>query len=119
MERARVWGERVAAAIGASLWLLRRQVQTLAFDRGSKIADDAVIENASQVQVYFAEPHGGCNENYNGELRQYFPRDRGSSTIMTEKLQQAENALDTGPGKRLSFLGPDCFFKYDELVLRQ
>jgi IS30 family transposase len=108
-KRARVWSERVDAAIGASLWPLRRQVLTLAFDRGSKFADDAVVEKAYSYGCISPNRMAACNENCNGQLRQHFACDRTLSTIMTEKSQQAENALDTGPGKQLSFLGSDCF----------
>lgn len=115
--------ESVCAVIGARLWFFRRNVLTMTFDRGSEFAYDGVIEKALSAQAYFADPHApwqrGCNENYNGLLRQYFPRSRDFSTITPKELQQAEDMLNARPRKRLSFLTPaEVFFNYDSLALR-
>ena len=121
---ARGMADSVAAVIDACLRPLRRKVLTLTCDRGSEFAHDAVIENALSAQVYFADPHApwqrGCNENYNGLLRQYFPRSRDFSTITSEELQKIEDVLNSRPRKRLDFLTPaEVFFNYDWLALRK
>lgn len=113
----------VAIVIAARLQRLKRHVLTLACDRGSEFADDAFIEQALKAGVYFADPHApwqrARNENLNGLLRQYFPRSRDFETITAQELQQAEDALNDRPRKRLQFLTPyEVFFNYDKLALR-
>jgi IS30 family transposase len=114
--------EDVALVVTTRLGRLKKNVLTLACDRGSEFADDASIEQALAAQVYFADPHSpwqrARNENLNGLLREYFPRNRDFETITAEELQQAEDALNSRPRKRLNFLTPDeVFFNYDELAL--
>ena len=115
--------DEVASAIAARLGRLKKHVLTLACDRGSEFAEDALIEQALAAPVYFADPHApwqrARNENFNGLLREYFPRSRDFETITTQELQQVEDALNSRPRKRLKFLTPDeVFFNYDRLALR-
>lgn len=115
--------EDVAAVIAVRLWPLRRQVQTLTCDRGSEFADDATVERELKAGMYFADPHApwqrARNENNNGLIREYFPRHMDFSSITFEQLQNAEDALNDRPRKRLKFLTPaEVFFNYDRVALQ-
>lgn len=113
------WCERgtaddVAAVIDARLWRLRDHVLTLTCDRGSEFANDSDIEKSLSTQVYFADPHApwqrGSNENFNGLLREHFPRSRDFSTITTDEIQRVEQALNDRPRKRLGYYSPNEVF---------
>ncbi|MCO5068702.1 MAG: IS30 family transposase [Kiritimatiellae bacterium] len=72
-------------------------------------------ERASAAEVFFAAPYcawqRGCNENLNGLLRQYFPKDRDFRTITTVELQRVEARLNARPRKRLGYQSPIVLMK--------
>jgi len=59
---------------------------------------------------YFAHPYAawerGTNENTNGLLRQYFPKNRDFTTITDEELDFVMERLNNRPRKRLDFKSP-------------
>jgi len=59
---------------------------------------------------YFANPHApwerGCNENFNGLLRQYFPKGTSLHYIGNVRTQFASEQLNNRPRKRLGFKTP-------------
>jgi len=95
----------------------------LTSDRGSEFAEDATIEREQKSAMYFADPHApwqrARNENHNGLVRQYFPRQSDFSAITAEQLQHAEDQLNDRPRKRLKFLTPaEVFFNYERVALQ-
>lgn len=115
--------EAVALSIVERLGRIKRLVHTVTFDRGSEFAEDRTVEKQLKARAYFADPHSpwqrGCNENFNGLLRQYFPRKRDFSTITAQELQQVEDQLNDRPRKRLGYLTPsEVFFNHDHVALQ-
>lgn len=115
--------DSVAESILDRLGRMKRFVHTLTCDRGSEFAADKTLERHLSARVYFADPHSpwqrGCNENFNGLLRQFFPRTRDFSTITTQELQAVEDQLNDRPRKRLGYLTPcEVFFNYDHVALQ-
>jgi IS30 family transposase len=62
------------------------------------------------VDVFFCDPHSpwqrGSNENTNGLLRQYFPRDRDLSKVTEAELKAAADGLNGRPRKTLDWSTP-------------
>ena len=86
-------------------------MRTLTWDRGKEMSRHAEFTIATQIQVYFADPHApwqrGSNESANGLLRQYFPKGRDLSTVTGDELQAAVDQLNARPRARHQFLNPD------------
>jgi len=82
-------------------------------DRGLEMAKHKAFTVATDVQVYFCDPHSpwqrGTNENTSLHLRQYFPRrtDLASTTqAQLDQLDQLELRLNQRPRKTLGFQTP-------------
>lgn len=89
--------------------------QSLTWDRGTELADHKSFTIATNVPVYFCDPHSpwqrGSNENTNGLLRQYLPRGKNLSIYTQEELDEIANRLNTRPRKALGFLTPAAKLK--------
>lgn len=113
----------VAACIRRCLAPLARHCHTLTCDGGAEFAQHRWLEHTLGTKVYFADPHSpwqrGCNENFNGLLRQFFPRAHDFNTITTRELQRVENLLNQRPRKRLGYLTPnEVFFGLNPVALQ-
>ena len=88
-------------------------VHTITCDNGKEFADHEEIARVLDTEVYFAHPYSswerGTNENTNGLIRQYIPKNTNFSELGTEDILFAENRLNTRPRKCLSFNSPMVF----------
>ena len=73
------------------------------------------LEKHTNMPVYFAHPYHswerGSNENFNGLLRQFFPKDRPFSTVQQKELDLAVKLLNTRPRKRHGYKSPADLLK--------
>ena len=106
--------ELVSAAMIKSLKPFDGLVDTITLDKGTEFADHQRVDLELGSTIYFADPFAswqrGTNENFNGLLRQYIPKDRPLSTVTQEELKMIENKLNHRPRKRLGFRTPHEVF---------
>ncbi len=84
--------------------------QTLTWDRGTEMADHVNFTLATDIDVYFCDPHSpwqrGTNENTNRLLRRYFPKGMDLSTVTDEQLREVEMLLNDRPRETLDGYKP-------------
>ena len=106
--------DTVMRAILGALHPLNARVHTLTWDNGSEFAEHELIDIALQAKSYFAMPYSswqrGCNENFNGLVRQYIPKGCNIDSFSDEQVQQFEDKLNQRPRKRLGYRTPQDVF---------
>jgi IS30 family transposase len=84
--------------------------RTLAWDQGIEMANHVAIAAATDLAIYFCDPHSpwqrGSNENTNGLLRQYFPKSTDLSGYHRDYLDFVAAQLNNRPRKRLGWRTP-------------
>lgn len=90
--------------------------KTLTRDNGPEFGDyDKDLEGRTRMQVYRATPYHswerGTNENWNGLLRQFFPKGTFFATITQYRVDQVVRLLNNRPRKRLDYSTPREVFK--------
>ena len=94
----------------------RKKVHTITSDNGKEFAGHEEIASKLKANFYFAHPYSswerGTNENTNGLIRQYFPKNRDFTTITQHEINMAMERLNNRPRKRLGYQTPNqVFFK--------
>jgi IS30 family transposase len=101
----------VRDAIASKIVELPEQLRrSLTWDQGKEMAAHADFKIATDIDVYFCDPHSpwqrGTNENTNGLLRQYLPRSTDLATVTPSQLDQIAAELNERPREPLGWHTP-------------
>lgn len=104
----------VSDAIISLLSPVSGKVLTLTSDNGKEFAEHKIIANHLDAKFYFAHPYAswerGLNENTNGLIRQYFPKNRDFATITQSEINKVMEKLNNRPRKCLGIKTPNQVF---------
>jgi transposase, IS30 family len=88
--------------------------QSLTLDNGVEFRGAGWLTERLGLQVFFTDPHSpwqrGSNENFNGLVRQIFPKGTVLSQVSRYKVAKAQHLLNTRPRKRLAYQTPSDIF---------
>lgn len=111
--------DNVTDAVINMLTPIKDNVHTMTSDNGKEFANHETIANHLGADFYFAHSYAsyerGLNENTNGLIRQYFPKNRDFKTITDDEIIIAIKKLNNRPRKCLGFKTPNQVFFMNEL----
>jgi transposase, IS30 family len=89
----------------------KKKRYTYTYDNGTEIGkEDADLEKKIGMDVFRAYPYHswerGSNENYNGLIRDFFPKRTDFGTLTAIDVKRVERILNHRPRKRLGYLTP-------------
>jgi len=92
----------------------KKYVHTLTADNGKEFAWHEKIAETLKTDFYFAHPYcsweRGLNENTNGLIRQFFPKNFDFRKITEENVKSVMDLLNNRPRKILGFRTPNQVF---------
>ncbi len=107
-KRATTVREAFARALGSVPCALRK---TLTYDQGTEMAQHALLTEALQIAVYFADAHSpwqkGAIEHANGILRQYLPRSADLAKFSQAALDEIAERINDRPREILGWRTPN------------
>jgi len=111
---ARKTAEAVSSEIIRLLASVEKAVQTITYDNGREFSGHRDINTALGCTSYFARPYHswerGLNENTNGLIRQYFPKQADLRAVSRKALRFVQNRLNHRPRKTLDYATPEAVF---------
>ena len=88
--------------------------RTMTYDNGKEAARHEAVTGAIGMKFYFAKTYSswqrGTNENRNGLVRYYLPRDTELSQLTARQIQRVENLINDRPVKLLGYKTPNEAF---------
>lgn len=103
--------QNVQSAICSIMHSVKTLFKTCTFDNGREFAHHEFIAKSLEGDIYFAHPYSswerGTNENTNGLIRQYFPKDRDFTTITDQEISTVQDKLNNRPRKCLGMKTPN------------
>ncbi len=97
-------------AITTLLADFKEVVHTITYDNGREFNGHRDINDTLECDSYFAKPYHswerGLNENFNGLLRQYFPKSMRLDKVSEQEVLSAVNEMNHRPRKCLGFKTP-------------
>lgn len=101
----------VRKAFSRELRKLPQQVRiSVTHDNGLEMAQHKLFTKKTKMIVYFAHPYSswerGTNENTNGLIRDFFPKDTDFNTVTRYKLKKVQDLLNERPRKILNGKSP-------------
>ena len=105
----------VAALIKQARTLPRELCRSLTWDRGKELAGHRRFTLATDVAVYFCDPHSpwqkGSVENANGRVRRFLPRHCGPEALGRAHLRRLSDRLNDTPRRCLGYRTPREVFE--------
>ena len=93
---------------------LKEWVKTITLDNGQEFADHQTLAKGLDTDIYFAHPYAswerGTNENTNGLIRQYFPKDTDFTLVTQKQIDHVMNRLNNRPRKTRGNKSPNELF---------
>jgi IS30 family transposase len=113
----------VGDAIIHLLQPLTDRLYTITGDNGKEFAEHQRIASKLKIDFFFAHPYSawerGANENMNGLVRQYIPKNRNLVTVTSQELEVIMHKLNHRPRKCLDFQSPfEVFFEKPVVALK-
>jgi len=98
-------------------------LETITSDNGKEFANHKSISKALQIAFYFAHPYAswerGTNENTNGLIRQYIPKDCNLTKLTGEHECFVMDRINLRPRKCLDFNTPfEVLFSHQSVALQ-
>ena len=88
--------------------------KSMTVDHGKEFANHREIYTKINCKVYFADPRApwqrGTNENFNGLLRQFFPKRTSFADVTQEDVDRIASLLNRRPRKCLGWKSPEEVF---------
>jgi IS30 family transposase len=87
------------------------KVQSITYDNGLEFAMHGLVNDLRESESYFCKPYrswekGGV-ENFNGLVRQYFPKGYSFSKITPERLLEVQEEINSRPRNILNYESPN------------
>ncbi|OSI11343.1 IS30 family transposase [Neisseria canis] len=92
----------------------KNRVHTITMDNGKEFYRHIRIAQALEAETYFCRPYRswekGLNENTNGLIRQYFPKQTDFRNISHREIRRVQDELNHRPRKTLGYETPSVLF---------
>jgi len=87
------------------------RVETITYDNGLEFARHEAVSHALSAQGYFCKPYSswekGGVENYNGLVRQYYPKGTCLRSLKQRDLDKVEAEINNRPRKIFDYQSPE------------